>query len=91
MEEHTVVAKKLLTRLIYGVVAIQSLLWLVDGFPFKLSVLTVVSHMVYAGNLRKFPFVRLTDRVFVSSCGGSWPSRPVDGHELAHACQFSSC
>ncbi|KAI9850440.1 MAG: erv26 super protein [Thelocarpon superellum] len=68
VEEHTVQAKKLLTRLIYGIIALLVLLWLVDGFPLKLSLLSVVSHVVYAGNLRRFPFVRLTDGIFLTSC-----------------------
>ena len=68
VEEHTVLAKKLLTRLIYLILAIQTLLWLIDGFPFMLSLLGCISHAVYAANLRKFPFVRLTDGVFISSC-----------------------
>lgn len=69
VEEHTVFAKKLLTRLIYGVVSIQLLLLLVDGFPIGLSVLSVVSHVIYAQNLRRFPIVKLTDPLFLISCG----------------------
>ncbi|KAJ4984493.1 transmembrane adaptor Erv26 [Stagonosporopsis vannaccii] len=69
VEEHTVFAKKLLTRLIYGVVAIQTLLFLVDGFPIGLSVLSIVSHVIYAQNLRRFPIVKLTDPLFLLSCG----------------------
>ncbi|CAG8950393.1 hypothetical protein HYFRA_00006886 [Hymenoscyphus fraxineus] len=69
VEEHTVIAKKLLTRLIYLVIAIQTLLCLVDGFPFKLSLLSIVSHIVYLGNMRKFPIVKLSDPLFLASCG----------------------
>ncbi|KAF2647559.1 DUF396-domain-containing protein [Lophiostoma macrostomum CBS 122681] len=68
VEEHTVLAKKLLNRLIYGIIALQSLLWLVDGFPASLSALSVVSHIVYAQNLRRFPIVKLTDPLFLLSC-----------------------
>ncbi|KAF2033788.1 DUF396-domain-containing protein [Setomelanomma holmii] len=68
VEEHTVFAKKLLYRLIYGVVALQVLLLLVDGFPLGLSALSVVSHIVYAQNLRRFPIVKLTDPLFLLSC-----------------------
>ncbi|KAI9053291.1 hypothetical protein LZ554_002254 [Drepanopeziza brunnea f. sp. 'monogermtubi'] len=68
VEEHTVVAKKLLTRLIYGVIGLQALLCLVDGFPFMLSMLSISSHIVYLGNMRRFPFVKLSDPLFVSSC-----------------------
>ncbi|KAF2749302.1 DUF396-domain-containing protein [Sporormia fimetaria CBS 119925] len=68
VEEHTVFAKRLLTNLIYGVVALQVLLLLVDGFPWQLSVLSVVSHMVYGLNLRRFPVVKLSDPTFIVSC-----------------------
>ncbi|KAL8874503.1 MAG: hypothetical protein Q9174_000196, partial [Haloplaca sp. 1 TL-2023] len=68
VEEHTVLAKKFLTRLIYGIVAIQITLTAIDGFPFTLSLLSVGSHVVYAGNLRHFPIVRLSDPVFILSC-----------------------
>ena len=69
VEEHTVFAKKSLTRLIYSVVAIQLLLCLFDGFPWLLSVISIASHGVYFVNLRRFPIVKLSDPVFVTSCG----------------------
>lgn len=71
MEEHTVLAKKLLYRLIYGVIGLQVLLLVVDRFPIGLSALSVVSHIVYAQNLRRFPIVKLTDPLFLLSCGTS--------------------
>ena len=71
VEEHTVFAKKLLYRLIYGVVVIQVLLLVVDKFPIGLSALSVVSHVIYAQNLRRFPIVKLTDPLFLLSCGMS--------------------
>lgn len=71
VEEHTVFAKKLLYRLIYGVIGIQALLLLVDGFPIGLSVLSIVSHVIYAQNLRRFPIVKLNDPLFLLSCGTS--------------------
>jgi hypothetical protein len=69
VEEHTVVAKKVLTRLIYSVIGLQLLLCVVDRFPFGLSMLSVVSHVVYLGNMRRFPFVKLSDPLFLASCG----------------------
>jgi hypothetical protein len=66
-----VLAKKLLYRLIYGVIALQLLLLVVDGFPVGLSVLSVVSHAIYAQNLRRFPIVKLSDPLFLVSCGTS--------------------
>jgi hypothetical protein len=75
VEEHTVFAKKLLYRLIYGVIGLQLLLLVVDGFPVGLSVLSVVSHVIYAQNLRRFPIVKLTDPLFLISCGRPSPSQ----------------
>ncbi|KAL4975785.1 transmembrane adaptor Erv26 [Aspergillus desertorum] len=68
VEEHTVIARRLLSRLIYGVIAIQILLLLFDKFPFSLSLLSIGSHIVYASNLRRFPIVKLTDPFFILSC-----------------------
>lgn len=69
VEEHSVLSAKLLKRLIYVVVAAQILLWLVDGFPWHLTLLGVASHAIYASNLRHFPIVKLSDPLFVLSCG----------------------
>lgn len=68
VEEHTVIAKRLLTRLIYGIIGLQAVLWLVDGFPLGLTLMSIVSHVVYLGNMRRFPFVHLTDPLFILSC-----------------------
>lgn len=62
-------AKRLLTRLIYAVIVLQLLLCVVDRFPFWLTLLGIVSHVVYLGNMRRFPFVKLSDPLFVASCG----------------------
>ncbi|KAI9856918.1 MAG: erv26 super protein [Vezdaea acicularis] len=68
VEEHTVLTKKLLSQLIYFVVGVLVLLALVDRLPLFLSLLSIGSHAVYAGNLRRFPFVRLSDPLFIISC-----------------------
>lgn len=68
VEEHTVAAKKVLSRMIYAVIASQVLLALVDKFPYSLSSLSIGSHIVYLQNLRRFPIVKLTDPIFVLSC-----------------------
>lgn len=68
MEEHTVIAKKVLQRMIYAVVVSQALLAVVDKFPWTLSLLSIGSHVVYMQNLRRFPIVKLTDPVFLASC-----------------------
>ncbi|KUJ22793.1 DUF396-domain-containing protein [Mollisia scopiformis] len=68
VEEHTVIAKRLLTRMIYLVIGVQVLLCLIDGFPWTLSLLSIFSHLVYLGNMRKFPVVKLSDPLFIASC-----------------------
>lgn len=68
VEEHTVVAKRFLVRLIYSITVLQLLLCLVDRFPFFLTLLGIFSHMIYLGNMRRFPFVKLTDPLFLISC-----------------------
>ncbi|KAM7202723.1 Transmembrane adaptor Erv26 [Rhypophila sp. PSN 637] len=68
VEEHTVLAKKVLTKLIYAIIGVQVLLCVVDRFPFFPTVLGVISHVVYLGNMRRFPFVKLSDPLFIASC-----------------------
>ncbi|RKF78798.1 Protein SVP26 [Golovinomyces cichoracearum] len=68
VEEYTVIAKKLLTYMIYLVIGFQVLLFLIDGFPFLLSALGVFTHIVYLGNLRRFPMVQISDPLFILSC-----------------------
>ncbi|GAD98501.1 hypothetical protein NFIA_052020 [Paecilomyces variotii No. 5] len=68
VEEHTVLARRLLSRLIYSIIIVQTLLWLFDGFPFFLSLVSIASHLVYASNLRRFPIVKLSDPLFILSC-----------------------
>lgn len=69
IEEHTVTTKRIIARVIYFIVGLQTTLLVVDGFPFLLSLLTIGSHGVYYGNLRRFPWVTMTDPIFVSSIG----------------------
>ncbi|KAI5463585.1 DUF396 domain protein [Mariannaea sp. PMI_226] len=68
VEEHSVIAKRFLTRMIYFIVGLQIALWIVDGFPFWATLLGVSSHIIYLGNMRRFPFVKLTDPLFILSC-----------------------
>jgi len=74
VEEHSVFSKRLLSRIIYVVIATHVLLWTVDSFPLKLTLLAIVSHVVYLQNLRSFPVVNLTDPFFLASCGMSLSS-----------------
>ncbi|KAJ5894411.1 hypothetical protein N7495_006102 [Penicillium taxi] len=68
VEEHTVLTRRLLSRLIYSIIAIQVLLVVFDRFPIWLSLLGILSHLVYASNLRRFPVVKLSDPLFITSC-----------------------
>ncbi len=68
VEEHSVLSARLLRNLVYTIIGIQTLLWLVDGFPFFLTALGIASHAVYASNLRHFPIVKLGDPLFILSC-----------------------
>ncbi|KAK7427054.1 erv26 superfamily protein [Neonectria magnoliae] len=68
VEEHSVIAKRFLARLIYAIIVIQASLWIVDGFPFWSTMLGIASHVVYLGNMRRFPFVKLSDPLFILSC-----------------------
>lgn len=75
VEEHTVMAKKLLTQLIYIIIVVQVTLCLIDGFPMGATALGIFAHVVYLGNMRRFPFVKLSDPMFLLSCGRSSPSQ----------------
>jgi formate hydrogenlyase subunit 4 len=75
VEEHTVITKRFLTRLIYSIMGIQLLLCLVDRFPFFLTLLGIGSHFVYLGNMRRFPYVKLSDPLFITSCGEQYPAQ----------------
>ncbi|KAE8144492.1 transmembrane adaptor Erv26 [Aspergillus avenaceus] len=68
VEEHTVLARRILNRLIYTIILIQVLLLVFDRFPFLLSLLSIGSHVIYASNLRRFPIVKLSDPFFILSC-----------------------
>ena len=68
VEEHSVLAAKILTRLIYAVIAVQALLYLVDGLPLLPTLLGIFSHVIYTANLRHFPSVKLSDPMFILSC-----------------------
>lgn len=84
LEEHTVLAKKILTRLIFTVIGIQILLCVVDKFPFLLSAFSVASHVVYLMNLQRFPVVKLSSPVFILSCGMPCPIPGFQRPQLTH-------
>lgn len=68
VEEHTVLSKKILTRLIQSIIAVHFLLIVIDGFPILLTLFSAACHGVYMLNLRRFPVVKLSDGVFIASC-----------------------
>lgn len=65
------ISKKILTNQIYAVIGIHTMLLVVDRFPWWISLLSIASHGVYYLNLRRFPIVKLSDPVFITSCGMS--------------------
>lgn len=80
VEEHTVMAKRFLTRLIYTIIVVHLFLWLVDGFPILPTILGIVAHVVYLGNMRRFPFVKLSDPLFLLSCSEFFPPLSLSLH-----------
>ncbi|KAF3940168.1 hypothetical protein ABW19_dt0202490 [Dactylella cylindrospora] len=68
VEEHTVISKRILNRLIQCIIVIHILLFIIDRFPFWLTLFSGASHGVYGMNLRRFPMVALTDGWFIGSC-----------------------
>lgn len=68
VEEHTVIAKRFLTKLIYSIMVLQLILCIVDRFPLLPTALGIFSHFIYLGNMRRFPFVKLADPLFLASC-----------------------
>lgn len=54
--------------MIYAVIAVQILLTIVDRLPITLSALSIGSHILYLQNLRRFPWVKLSDPIFLTSC-----------------------
>ncbi|CAK7219831.1 erv26 super protein [Sporothrix curviconia] len=69
VEEHTVFAKRFLVRLIQGIIGLQIVLFLIDCFPLWPTLLGIFAHVVYLGNMRRFPYVQLSDPLFLLSCG----------------------
>ncbi|CDO57049.1 hypothetical protein DV451_000447 [Geotrichum candidum] len=68
VEEHTVFTKKLLTQIIYSIIAIHVLLLVFDGFPFKITVFSILVNFIYLQNLKRFPFISLSSGIFITSC-----------------------
>lgn len=68
VEEYTEPTKRLLTKIIYGIILIYILLLIFDRFPFFLTLFSIFSYVVYLQNLKNFPFIKLSDPVLIASC-----------------------
>lgn len=68
IEEHTVFAKRILTRIIYANITIHVLLLLFEGFPVKLTLFSLATNVVHLQNLKQFPYISLTSGLFVTNC-----------------------
>ncbi|CAI8501299.1 unnamed protein product [Hanseniaspora opuntiae] len=67
IESKTVYTKKVLSKLVFGIIATYTLLMFVDGLPIKLCLFSMFSHLVYYKNLDKFPFINLKNMYFILS------------------------
>ncbi|KAK9468653.1 transmembrane adaptor Erv26 [Lipomyces arxii] len=68
VEEHSRFTKRLLEKLIYGIIAVYVLLLLFDHFPFWLTIFSIVTQIVYLQNMKQFPFIQLSSSTFIASC-----------------------
>jgi len=58
------------------IIGIHVLLLIFDKFPFFLTAFSILAHIIYSTNLRKFPFISLTSPSFIASCGTPSPLLP---------------
>ncbi|KAK9385564.1 transmembrane adaptor Erv26 [Lipomyces mesembrius] len=68
VEEHSRFTKRLLEKLIYGIIATHVVLLVFDHLPFWLTLFSIGTQVVYYQNLKQFPFIQLSSGVFISSC-----------------------
>ncbi|KAK9323028.1 transmembrane adaptor Erv26 [Lipomyces orientalis] len=68
VEEHSRFTKRLLEKLIYGIIGTHVLLLIFDHFPFWLTLFSIGTQVVYYQNLKQFPFIQLSSGVFIASC-----------------------
>lgn len=68
IEENLQLTKRFLQKSIYIISSILVLLFLFDGFPFKLTLFTLFSYYIYSLNLKKFPNIELSNPIFILSC-----------------------
>ncbi|OLL25476.1 Protein SVP26 [Neolecta irregularis DAH-3] len=77
IEEHSVPAKRFLLRLIWSVIGLHILL-IFDSFPKKLTIFSIVSHLLYRANLSTFPVIQLLSPTFLLSCSTFIPPKSVN-------------
>lgn len=68
LEAHTVLAKRYITRYIYGAMGIHVLLCLVDGLPLLLTCWSLFSNYIYLRVMASFPVVEFSSGVFILAC-----------------------
>lgn len=49
-------------------IGVHFLLLIFDKFPFFLTAFSILAHLIYSTNLRKFPFISLSSPSFIASC-----------------------
>lgn len=67
VEEHTVLTKRILTKLIYSAILIHLLLLVFEGFPLKHTLFAIVANVIYLQNLNRFPHILLSSKTFIAS------------------------
>lgn len=65
VEEHAEFTKRTLVKLIYTIIAILILLWLFEGFPFKIILFSVCLNLLYLKTLSKFPYLKIDNPDFI--------------------------
>lgn len=69
MEEHSKLAKIVGQRIIYSIIVLYCLLYAVDGLPFYITILGIISQLVYLQNFSKtWPTISLWSLTFIASC-----------------------
>jgi len=49
--------------------ATMAILWAVDGFSLWRTLIGLGSHVVYLLNMRRFPYIKMSDPLFILACG----------------------
>lgn len=71
VEEHTVLAKRVLVRVILAIMATHVLLVLLDGVPVMRSLFSLGVNVVYLQTMKRFPSVEIAGPAFILSCVGA--------------------